>query len=128
MEPSEKLNELSNKVIGSAIEVHKHLGPGYLESIYEESLAFELTKLGIQFKRQVDIPVIYKGHNVGSGRLDILIESELIIELKSTERLLPLYQAQVISYLKTTGLMLGLLINFNTPVLKQGIKRIVYSK
>jgi GxxExxY protein len=128
MEPSEKLNELSNKVIGSAIEVHKHLGPGYLESIYEESLAFELTKLGIQFKRQVEIPVVYKGHNVGSGRLDILIESELIIELKSTERILPLYQAQVISYLKTTGLILGLLINFNTPVLKQGIKRIVYSK
>ena len=127
MEPSDKLNELSNRVIGSAIEVHKHLGPGFLESIYEEALAFELSRLGIKFQRQVEIPVIYKGRNVGSGRLDLLVENELVIELKSTEKMLPLHQAQIISYLKTTGLILGLLINFNTPILKQGIKRIIHS-
>ena len=127
MEPSYYLDELAKKVIGSAIEVHRNLGPGYLESVYENSLAIEFTKRNIQYRRQSEVQVNYKGENVGQGRLDFLIENQLIVELKTTEKLLPIHKAQVISYLKATGINLGLLVNFNIPVLKYGIQRVIYT-
>ena len=127
MEPSYYLDELAKKVIGSAIEVHRNLGPGYLESVYENSLAIEFTKRNIQYRRQSEVQVNYKGENVGQGRLDFLIENQLIVELRTTEKLLPIHKAQVISYLKATGINLGLLVNFNIPVLKYGIQRVIYT-
>ena len=125
MEPSVQADSLARKVIGAAIEVHKHLGPGFIESIYEEALAFELTARDVSFERQQNIPVVYKGQNVGNGRLDFLIEKQLIVELKAVDSLLPIHHAQVISYLKASQLQLGLLLNFNMPILKHGIKRII---
>jgi GxxExxY protein len=118
-------NRLSGLVIGAALAVHRELGPGYLESIYEEALCHELTLRDIPFMRQVPIRVTYKGRAIGEARLDLLIDSELIVELKAVDALLPLHQAQVISYLRATGHRLGLLINFNVPALRMGIKRIV---
>jgi GxxExxY protein len=126
-EPDPELDLLARAVIGAAIEVHKVLGPGYLESIYEASLCTELEFREIAFVNQHPMTVLYKGRYVGEGRLDILVENCLIVELKAVEALLPLHTAQVMSYLKALQLHLGLLINFNTPVLKQGIKRIVLS-
>ena len=126
-EPNAKLDELARLVIGAAIEVHRGLGPGFLESTYEEALAIELALQGIAFTRQHSIGLKYKGHMVGEGRLDILVENCLIVELKSVERLHPIHDAQVISYLKATGLTLGLLINFNVTILKQGVKRLIVS-
>jgi len=114
-------------VIGAAIEVHRTLGPGFLESVYEEALCFELSKRAIDIERQVEVPIKHKGHAVGKGRLDILVEKKLIVELKTVENFVPMHQAQVISYLKVSGLQLGLLVNFKVPVLKQGIKRIILS-
>jgi GxxExxY protein len=127
MEPDSELDELAKRVIGAAIEVHRHLGPGYLESVYEDALAIELELRSIPFQRQQAILVCYKGHDVGQGRLDLLVDDRLIVELKATDALLPVHKVQVISYLKATGLNLGLLINFNTPILKQGIHRVVFS-
>lgn len=124
-EPSEAVDRLATSVIGAAIEVHRHLGPGYLESVYEEALGIELTLREISFDRQKPVAVLYKGHSVGEGRLDLLVENLLIVELKAVEALAEIHKAQVISYLKATDLQLGLLINFNVPVLKQGIKRVV---
>src|SRR5262245_30369798 len=126
-EPGPELDQLASTVIGAAIEVHRVLGPGFLESVYEEALAVELKLRGIPFGRQVPVAVDYKGHRVGEGYLDLLIKEELVIELKAVEALAPVHTAQVISYLKTTGLLLGLLINFNVPVLKNGLKRIILS-
>lgn len=121
----EKMNQLSGQVIGAAIEVHKALGPGLLESVYEECLCHELALAGIPFERQKEIPVSYKGVCLDCGyRIDILVASRLILELKACERLEPIHQAQLLTYLKLTGLTHGLLINFNTPLLKDGIKRI----
>jgi len=126
-EPSEYLDKLAYEVISAAMEVHRTLGPGFLESVYEEALCFELAERGIAFERQVEVSVKYKGHAVGKGRLDLLIEKKLIVELKTVEKIAPIHQAQVISYLKATGLQLGLLINFKVPMLKQGIKRVILS-
>ena len=126
-EPSSELNDLAGRVIGAAIEVHRLLGPGYLESVYEEALAVELDLLGVAHRRQVSVAVEYKGHRVGEGRIDLLVDGALVVELKTVEALLPIHQAQVISYLKATGFHLGLLINFNVEVLKNGVKRIVHS-
>jgi GxxExxY protein len=114
---------LSHAVIGAAIEVHRELGPGFLESLYEEALCIELTERGIAFQRQYTISVGYKGHPIGEGRLDLLVDKRLIVELKAVESLLPIHSAQLLSYLKATGLGVGLLINFNVPVLAKGIKR-----
>ena len=125
MEPDAGLDELARRTIGAAIEVHRHLGPGYLESLYEEALAVESTERRIPFARQTEITVVYKGNEIGKGRLDLLIDRQLIVELKTVDQLMPIHKAQVISYLKATGLPLGLLINFNVEVLKQGIKRVV---
>ena len=115
---------LSGEVIGAAIEVHRVLGPGHLESAYENALAIEFEIRGIAFERQFALPLRYKGNDVGESRLDFLVESELIVELKAIEALAPVHTAQVIAYLKTTAKKRALLINFNVPVLKQGIKRI----
>lgn len=121
-----KENELSNKIIGAAIEVHKILGPGLLESTYEECLCKELNLIGLSFERQKPLPINYKGVYLDCGyRLDLVVESCVIVELKSIDRLLPIHQAQLLTYLKLTGLKLGLLINFNVPILKNGIKRVV---
>ena len=126
-EAAPELNRLSQQVIGAAIEVHRHLGPGLLESVYEGALCVELSLRDIPFERQSTVELVYKGHRVGQGRLDLLIDGQLIVELKAVEALNEVHRAQVISYLKTTGRTLGLLINFNLPVLRSGIKRIICS-
>lgn len=119
------INSLTQKIIGAAIEVHKELGPGYLESTYETALAIEFGLQNLNFLRQHPVKLDYKGYTVGEGRLDLLVEDCIVVELKAIERTLPIHHAQVISYLKATGHPLGLLINFNVPVLRTGIKRIV---
>ena len=121
-----KANQLSNQIIGAAIEVHRFLGPGLLESAYEICLCQELTIRNIPFERQVQLPVDYKGLKLDAGyRIDILVDQLVIVELKAVEILAPIHEAQLITYLKLRQLWLGLLINFNVPVLRQGIKRIV---
>jgi len=117
---------VSTKVIGLAIEVHKHLGPGLLESTYEECLAFELRQHGIKFERQVPLPVLYKGIQLDCAyRMDLVVERYLIIEIKTVEQLLPIHQAQLLTYLKLSNLRFGLLLNFNVALLRDGIKRMV---
>ena len=119
-------NELTERVIGACIEIHRALGPGLLESAYEECLCFELSQARIQFERQKMPPVNYKEVKLDCGyRLDLVVEEKIIIELKAVEGLLPIHEAQVLTYLKLSGLTLGLLINFNVAMLKHGIKRIV---
>jgi GxxExxY protein len=116
---------LTGKVIGSALAVHKHLGPGLLESAYETCLAIELTYLAIPFERQKHLPIHYRGQAVDAAyRLDFIVNRELILELKSIDRIEPIHTAQVLTYLRLTGLRLALLINFNVPLLRDGIKRI----
>ncbi|MFH1463663.1 MAG: GxxExxY protein [Pseudomonadota bacterium] len=118
---------MSRRVIGVAIEVHRILGPGYLESVYEEALAIELGARGIPFERQHGFTITYKGTVVGSGRLDFLVVGSLVVELKTAERVLEIHRAQVISHLKATRTPLGLILNFKAPVLREGIERVVYS-
>lgn len=119
-------NELTERVIGACIEIHRQLGPGLLESAYEECLCYDLSLGGIQFERQKALPVTYKGVNLACGyRLDLVVEQKLIVELKAVEQLLPIHEAQTLTYLKLSGLTLALLINFSVPVLKAGIKRVV---
>ena len=126
-EPGKEIDDLANAVIGAAIEVHRVLGPGYLESVYERALEVELELRGMPFERQKPINVEYKGHAVGEGRLDLLFGGKLIVELKAVDAFAPIHTAQVMSYLKTMRLSLGLLINFNVPLLKHGIKRVILS-
>ena len=126
-EPSEEVDRLAYAVIGAAIEVHQVLGPGFLESVYQEALEIELQLRRISFVSQAMVAVNYKGAKVGEGKLDFLVGKSLIVELKAVENLAPIHTAQVLSYLKMTGHQLGLLINFNVPILKQGIKRIILS-
>jgi GxxExxY protein len=126
-EPDEVLDQLARDVIGAAIEVHRILGPGFLESVYEEALSIELKPGGTPFKRQLSLGVQYKGERVGEGRMDIPVKDALIVELKTVDSLAPIHKAQTISYLKATGLKLAPLVNFNVPVLKEGIKRIIFS-
>ena len=119
------LNELTERVIGACIEIHRALGPGLLESAYEECLCYELSRAGIKFERQKPLPVHYKEVNLECGyRMDLVIERKLIVELKAVDEIAPIHEAQLLTYLKLSGLTLGLLINFNVPVLKAGIKRI----
>ena len=127
-EPSIEVDSVAREVIGAAIEVHKALGPGFLESVYEHALCVELTLRGIPLETQKSLPVKYKGQPVGEGKLDLLVRDLLIVELKTVDMLMPIHTTQLISYLKATGLQLGLLINFNVPVLKDGIKRIILSQ
>jgi GxxExxY protein len=124
-EPSRQVDQLAQRAIGAALEVHRTLGPGYVESMYEEALCIELRRRDIPFARQPLVGVSYKGHPTGELRLDLLVGGQLIIELKAVESLLPVHSAQLISYLKATGHQLGLLINFNVPFLREGIKRLI---
>jgi GxxExxY protein len=120
------LNDLTGKVIGLCIEIHRELGPGLLESAYEECLAYELSCVGLRFERQKPLPVVYKQVLLDCGyRLDIVVEETLILELKSVTELTSLHEAQLLTYLKLAQQPLGLLINFNVPALKQGLKRVV---
>jgi GxxExxY protein len=126
-EPSERLNALTDKVIGSAVEVHRALGPGYLEGVHKEALAVKLQLRGLAFERQFRFDKSYKGHKVGEGRIDLLIETAIVVALRAVDTLSPIHQVQVISYLAALGLQVGLLLNFNVPVLKSGIRRIIHT-
>ena len=126
-EPSEELDRLAYAVIGAAIEVHRILGPGHPESAYEKAMCVELDLRKIPYTKQVTYDLRFKGQVVGEGRIDLLIASELIVELKACEALAPVHAAQLLSYLKATGKKLGLLINFNVTVLRDGIKRVICS-
>lgn len=121
-----ELNDITQEIIGCAIEVHKELGPGLLESAYEECLAYELQQKGFKIQRQVPIPVIYKDIKLDCGyRLDILVNNEIIVELKSVDALNLVHEAQILTYMKFANKKIGLLINFNVLLLKQGIKRYI---
>jgi GxxExxY protein len=120
-----ELNEITERIIGAAIEVHRHLGPGLLESAYEECLCYELNQAGLMFQRQVHLPIRYKGILLQSAhRMDLIVEDAVIVELKAAEEMSPLFSAQLLTYLKSAHKPVGLLINFNVPVLKDGIRRI----
>jgi GxxExxY protein len=119
-------NDISGKIIGAAIEVHRKLGPGLLESAYEECLCCEMALRGIKFERQVPLPLNYKGVDLDCGyRLDLLVEDKVIVELKSIEVLEPIHDAQLLTYLKLRNARLGLIINFNVMMLKDGVRRLV---
>ena len=120
------INKLSSKIIGAAIEVHKTLGPGLLESSYEQCLCYELNLQGLSFKSQKPLPVVYKGKRLDCGyRLDIVVDNAIILELKACETILQIHKAQLLTYLKLSDLHLGLILNFNVPVMRDGIVRIV---
>ena len=123
-----EVNQISHAIIGAALEVHKQLGPGFLESVYEEALRQEFLERRIPFNKQLVLAVDYKGVNVGEGRLDFLVADLVVVELKAVEALAPIHTAQAISYLKATRKELGLLINFNVPRLKDGIRRIILTE
>jgi GxxExxY protein len=119
-------NEISKRVIGAAIEVHKQLGPGLLESSYEACLAYELKQQGLNIKTQVALPIVYKEVKLNAGyRIDILVENKVIIELKAVDSLADIHKAQLLTYLKLKNLKLGLLINFNSVKVVDGVKRII---
>jgi len=119
-------NTVTDRIIGGAIEVHRHLGPGLLESVYEECLCYELSQAGLSFQRQLATPVNYKGIKLGCAyRLDLVVENAVIVEIKAIDDLAPIHSAQLLTYLKSLNKRVGLLINFNVPILKNGLKRIV---
>ena len=121
-----RINDLTGEVIGAAMVVHRTLGPGLLESTYEECLCHELGLRGIHFERQKPLPVAFKGVMLNCGyRLDLIVSDAVVVEIKAVETILPVHEAQIVTYLKLGGWNVGLLINFNVPVLKDGIKRIV---
>jgi GxxExxY protein len=122
-----EINQITEKIIGCAIEVHKYLGPGLLESAYEECLAFELQNVGLKVERQKPVPIVYKDIKLDCGyRIDLLVENIVIIELKSVDVFAPVHEAQVLTYMKFAAKNVGLLINFNVTLLKNGIKRYVF--
>ncbi len=119
-------NAITERIIGAAIEVHRHLGPGLLESAYEECLCYELSQRGLRFQRQVPLPIYYKGIKLQCAhKMDLLVEDAVIVEIKATEETAPVHSAQLLTYLKSSNKRIGLLINFNVPILKNGLKRIV---
>jgi GxxExxY protein len=119
------INKLTGEIIGAAIEVHKILGPGLLESVYEDCLCRELDLREIPYERQKNLPIEYKGVTLDTKlRLDVLVDESVVVELKSREKLEPIHEAQLLTHLKLTGMKIGLLINFNVTVLKEGIKRL----
>ena len=123
-ESEEQRDPRTSSIIGAAIEVHRHLGPGLLESTYEECLCHELHLRGLTFERQVELPVSYKGLQLDCGyRIDLIVRRDVVLELKAIERILPIHQAQLLTYMKLSGMRVGLLINFNAPLLTQGIIR-----
>ena len=119
-------SELTERVIGLAIEVHRYLGPGLLESAYEECLSYELNHAGIVHRRQAPLPIVYKGIRLDCGyRMDIVVENALVVEIKTVEQVVPLHEAQILTYLRLSGIRVGLLMNFNAVVLRNGLKRFV---
>jgi GxxExxY protein len=122
---AESLNKLTERIIGCAIEVHRQLGPGLLEGTYESALCIELNSAGLKYVRQPIFPVVYKGQAIGEYRLDLIVENLIVVEIKSVERFDPIFKAQVLTYLKVTQKKLGLLMNFNSRLLRDGIKRFV---
>ena len=121
------VNKTTESIIGAAIEVHRHLGPGLLESAYEECLCEELSLRGISFKRQVTLPVTYKSKKLDIGyRIDLLVNDEVVVELKTVELILPIHEAQTLTYMRLGDWQVGLILNFNVTILKNGIKRLVY--
>lgn len=125
LEPDPELDELTAAVIGAAIEVHRQLGPGLDEVTYESGLCVEFRLRSIRFSRQLIVPVLYKGEVIGEKRLDLIVDNRIVVELKAVECLTALHMAQLRTYLKIVRLRVGLLINFNCPVLKDGIKRVI---
>ena len=120
-------DQITEKIIGAAIEVHRALGPGLLESAYETCLCRELDLIGISFTRQVQLPVEYKGEQLECGyRLDLVVEDQVVVEIKAVDALLPIHEAQLLTYLRLSGHPIGLLINFNVPVLRSGLRRLVH--
>ncbi len=121
---SAQRDPLTERVIGAAIEVHRALGPGLLESAYEECLCYELGQVGIEFERQVELPLVYKSLRLDHGyRIDIVVDGVLVVEVKAVDMLLPIHEAQLLTYPRLGGYPTGLLINFNVPVLKNGLRR-----
>ncbi|HAQ37972.1 MAG TPA: GxxExxY protein [Saprospiraceae bacterium] len=121
------VNQITEKIIGCAIEVHKRLGPGLLESAYEECLSYEIERAGLTIDRQVPVPVVYRDIKLKCGyRIDILVEKTVVLELKSVEAFTPVHEAQILTYMKLSNKTIGLLINFNVLLLKNGIKRYMY--
>jgi GxxExxY protein len=119
-------SDLSERVIGLAIEVHRHRGPGLLESAYEECLCFEFKQSGIDYRRQVSLPIVYKDVRLDCGyRMDIVVERALILEIKAIDRITPVHEAQMLTYLRLSGLQVGLLLNFNSVALRHGLRRFV---
>lgn len=116
---------LTEKIIACAIEVHKELGPGLLESVYESALAIELFRQGLQFHRQKQLPVTYKGESISDFRIDLLVQETVVVELKSAEHNDPVFEAQLLSYMKLGGYNVGLLINFNSTLLTKGVRRLI---
>jgi GxxExxY protein len=125
LEFPEERDPLTERIIGCAIEVHRALGPGLLEVTYEAALGVELQLAGLKFQRQLIVPVVYKNQTVGEHRLDLVVENLIVVEIKSVDRWNPIFEAQLLAYLKITHLKRGLLLNFNTRLLKEGIKRLV---
>lgn len=124
--PRAQRDSLTGQIIGAGIEVHRQLGPGLLESAYRECLCWELNHRGLTIEREMALPLVYKGVHVDAGyRLDLIVETRVLVELKAVERLAPVHTAQVLTYLKLTGLRVGLLMNFNADVLRDGIVRLV---
>ena len=122
---TEALKQLTERIIGCAIEVHRQLGPGLLEQTYEAALCIELQNAGVNFVRQPIFPVVYKGQTIGEYRLDLIVADAVVVEIKSVERFDPIFEAQVLSYLRITGKKVGLLINFKSRLLRDGLKRYV---
>jgi len=121
-----ELNKLTQQIIGAAIEVHRHLGPGLLESAHETCLAYELQELGLSLERERALPLVYKEIRLDQGyRVDLLVERKVIVELKVVEQIAPVHEAQVLSYLRFSGCRIGLLLNFNVKLLKDGIRRFI---
>ena len=128
VEPDAELDALAKAVIGAAIEVHRRFGPGLDEALYQAAMQVELRYRQIPFASQVSVPVLYREEPIGTRRIDLIVGGRLVVELKAVEQLTPLHSAQIKTYLKITGLTLGLLINFNTILLKDGIKRVIYHR
>jgi GxxExxY protein len=120
--------DLTEQIIGSAIEVHRHLGPGLLESVYESALCIELRSIGLPFTRQLGVPLFYKGELIAEHRPDLIVRNEVIVEIKSVERFNPVFLAQMLTYLRITGLHVGLILNFNRSVMKDGVRRVSLKK
>lgn len=121
----EEISNLTERIIGCAIEVHRHLGPGLLEGTYEAALCVEMEERGLKYGRQARFPAVYKGRTVGEYRIDLIVEDAVVVEVKSVDRFDPVFEAQVLTYLRITGKKVGLLINFNSRLLRNGIKRYI---